>query len=198
MLKLTSYVALLFICLTPPAIAWDNTGHRVISAIAYRHLVPGVKQKIDHLTALSDPDYPALSRFLYLSTLPDKWRQIDHGVSGSWHFMDLPWSSDGTPTLPAAASNLLTRLAQFQPALQNPNTPLAEQATALAYVVHLTEDAHQPLHCINRFSRSFPYGDKGGNLFPIQASDASNLHQLWDQSARLILAYSPFGRGLGR
>lgn len=166
--------------------AWDSVGHRVISAIAYAHLTPEAKQKIDQLTALSDPAYPALSRFLYLSILPDIWRYKDRGASRAWHFIDTPWTTDNTPSPPAASPNLVTMLKASQSILQNPQSPLAEKYKALAYVIHLTEDAHQPLHCITRFSALLPQGDKGGNLFPIRAAHAKNLHAYWDQSARYL------------
>ncbi len=184
LLRLIKTTLLLLTLLTQPIFAWDSTGHRVISAIAYDHLTPNAKKTVDALTAISDPGYPPLMRFLYTSTLPDKWRQHDHGQSAAWHFIDTPWSTDETPTRPAAAPNLVDSLQTNQSLLKNPLATNAEKSTALAYVIHLTEDAHQPLHCIDRFSRAFPQGDKGGNLFPIRTKYADNLHSYWDQSAR--------------
>jgi hypothetical protein len=182
----TIFLLLSFTLFTQTAFSWDGTGHRVISAIAYEYLTPEAKQKIDALTALSDPNYPPLMRFLYTSTLPDQWRQNDNGQSASWHFINTTWSTDGTPTQSATTPNLVTVLQTNQSILKNPHATNTEKATALAYVIHLTEDAHQPLHCINHFSKAFPQGDKGGNLFSIRTKYTNNLHAYWDQSARQI------------
>ena len=34
----------------------------------------------------------------------------------------------------------------------------------LPWLVHLTGDVHQPLHCTSRFTKPQPHGDQGGNL----------------------------------
>jgi hypothetical protein len=45
---------------------------------------------------------------------------------------------------------------------------------ALRYVVHLVEDAHQPMHVGDR-------RDRGGNAVQLQFyRDQTNLHQIWD------------------
>lgn len=168
----------------PDAFSWDGTGHRIISAIAYEHLTAETKQKVDHLTAVSDPHYPPLMRFLYISTLPDRWRQAGGEQSTGWHFINKPWSADGAPTRPATTPNVGSALEENISALTSARSSTEEKAKALAYVVHLTEDAHQPLHNINRFSKDFSRGDKGGNAFPIHTKYADNLHTYWDQSAR--------------
>jgi hypothetical protein len=180
----------ILVFIAPAIFAWDSVGHRVISAIAYAHLTSEARQKIDEITAFSEPAYPALSRFLYLSMLPDIWRKKDRGTSSSWHFINTPWTTDNTPSPPATVPNLVTVLKHSQSILQNPQSPTAEKYTALAYVIHLIEDAHQPLHCISRFSTLLPQGDKGGNLFPIRTAHAKNLHAYWDQSARHMLPHA--------
>lgn len=185
--KLPAFILLCF--LSQCVFAWDSAGHRVISAIAYANLTPEAKQKTDTLTNLLDADYPPLARFLYVSTLPDQWRKQDQGLSNSWHFIDLPWSTDGTLVSPPGTPNLINILTLNEKLLINPNATDAQKASALAYVVHLTEDTHQPLHCINRFSHTLPHGDRGGNLLQIQTKYADNLHAYWDQSIRLLHRY---------
>ena len=194
-------VPLLLITLTLHAYAWDSAGHRLISAIAYANLTPAARQAVDRLTLIEDPGYPPLVRFLYISTLPDLWRK-DNPATASWHFINQPWSSDGAPTPPVSAPNLLTALQQNQATLINPDASQAQRATALAFVVHLTEDAHQPLHTLTRVSHAFPHGDLGGNDFPINSRYATNLHAYWDQAVRLLLKpsrhYPPGNRQIQR
>ena len=174
-------IAVLFLPQT--AFPWDATGHRLIAAIAYSQLTPQVRQTVDKITAQGDQGYPPLARFLYAATQPDKWRQNDGGESAAWHYLDTPWSVDGTPAIPAAKPNLLSMMQQSENTLTNPQASSTQKARALAYVLHLAGDAHQPLHCINRINAQFPKGDRGGNLFPIQDSRVSNLHAFWDQGA---------------
>lgn len=171
--------------LSPASFAWDSVGHRIISAIAYANLTPKAKQKVDALTTLLDAGYPPQIRFGYISTLPDKWRQNNKQLS-SQHFINFPWQIDNTPATPAVTPNLITALQTNEAILTSPAATSTQKANALAYVLHLTEDAHQPLHCINQFSIMFPHGDGGGNLFPIRSKYANNLHAYWDQSARFL------------
>ncbi|MBS0352024.1 MAG: S1/P1 nuclease [Proteobacteria bacterium] len=160
--------------------AWDPTGHKIVAAIAYAHLTSVAKAEIDRITEAGDPGYPALTRFLYAAPLPDIWRN-NNSVNSSWHFYNEPWSIDGTPGLPAADSNFVTALFHNVAILNNPTADFNQKYVALAWVEHLVADAHQPLHCINRFSKDFPQGDMGGNLFLIKGSDGLNLHSYWDQ-----------------
>ncbi|HVV67560.1 MAG TPA: S1/P1 nuclease [Gammaproteobacteria bacterium] len=181
-------IALLFISL--PAFSWDATGHRVIAAIAYSQLTPEVKRRVDHLTAFNDKGYPSLSRFLYLAVEPDKWRQSDGGESASWHYLDTPWRIDATPVITVTTPNLLSSLQENVNILSSDQASAAQKARSLAYVLHLVGDAHQPLHCINRISRQFPQGDRGGNLFPIQDNRVTNLHAFWDEGAIWLVPLS--------
>jgi hypothetical protein len=183
-------IILLFILLPLTAYPWDNTGHRIIAAIAYAELTPDTKKTIDGLTAILDPGYAGQARFLYISTLADKWRKTGENNGKIPHYMNTPWSMDGTPTDPEPQANLVSVLQEKLSAYKNPHTPEKERAIALAYLVHLVGDAHQPLHCINRFSAAFPHGDRGGTLVPINTPQAkvNNLHAYWDQAAKLMLA----------
>jgi len=54
----------------------------------------------------------------------------------------------------------------------------AERGEALAWVLHLVGDIHQPLHTSARVTPSEPEGDRGGNLFKLRRRD--NLHRYWD------------------
>lgn len=177
---------LLLLLLPLTAYPWDSTGHRIIAAIAYDQLTPTTQQTVDHLTNIIDPGYSPKERFLYISTLPDRWRETGENNGKIPHFTNTPWREDGTPTTPEPIPNLVTVLQEKISIYKNPGTPEKEKAIALAYVTHLIGDAHQPLHCISRFSAAFPQGDRGGNLFPINTPDADNLHLYWDQAARLM------------
>ena len=155
--KLFGIYSLLVLLFFPQsAFPWDASGHRLIAAIAYSQLTPQVRHTVDNLTAQDDKGYPPLARFLYAATQPDKWRQSDGGESAPWHYLDTPWSVDGTPAIPAASPNLLSIMQQSENTLTSNQASDAQKARALAYVLHLAGDAHQPLHCINRINAQFP------------------------------------------
>jgi hypothetical protein len=62
------------------------------------------------------------------------------------------------------------------------NSPAADRAVALCWLMHLTGDIHQPCHSTALFSRRlFPdvkAGDRGGNL--VLTTQHRNLHAVWD------------------
>lgn len=191
------YSFLCFVCLVSgyvTAFAWDAVGHRLISAIAYEALSPSTQRQVDELTEYLDPGYPALSRFLYISALPDQWRSQTKREKNevvqilNTHYINLPWVVGKIATTPSTKTpTLLDAIALSHTTLHDPHAPKNQKALALAYVVHLVEDAHQPLHCINLWSPSFPKGDQGGNRFPIQQKYTPHLHAYWDQGTRLFL-----------
>lgn len=53
---------------------------------------------------------------------------------------------------------------------------------ALRLIIHYMGDLVQPFHCENRFSKSYPKGDKGANAFPLPNHyEVKELHALWDK-----------------
>src|SRR5947209_346561 len=71
-------------------------------------------------------------------------------------------------------------------------TPRARaRAVALAWLLHLVGDIHQPLHCSSRVSpdEPLPHGDAGGNTFRLD--DDRNLHGYWDRILDEAIAPEP-------
>lgn len=177
-----------------PLQAWNATGHRVIAAIAYDRLNPKAKARVDELLKQL-PDFanmPPREAFLAAAVWPDSIRNDPRFYDDiaenpkptpllpgfptmarhtNWHYIDIPFSPDGTPLEPTKVPNALTELKRIL---------RARQMTAydLPWLEHLTGDVHQPLHCVSRFTRSEPHGDQGGNLVFI--TPGRNLHSLWD------------------
>ncbi len=172
-------LALLFLAIK--SFAWTSTGHRIVAYMAYQQLSLEARSQVDQLSEILDPHYGPLQRFMYISVLPDKWRSDTFRAFIAWHYINQPYSLDGTPVKPASAPNLQTGLLQTKNWLTDPNVGLQQKALSLSLLIHLVADAHQPLHCINYFSGFFPKGDAGGNRFPIKDFQNKNLHFLWDQ-----------------
>lgn len=96
-----------------------------------------------------------------------------------WHYDDIPFSTDGTPTHPSCAPNALTQINAILQDLASPSVPDDRKTFLLPWLLHLVGDVHQPLHAVSRFSKEDPDGDQGGNK--VKVKSGSNLHSFWDQ-----------------
>src|SRR5258708_34426075 len=95
-----------------------------------------------------------------------------------WHFIDTPFSKDGT-TLPAIPTpNAQERIALFRGVLASTSAD-GLKSYDLTWLLHLVGDVHQPLHAATRESSTDPGGDAGGNLVKLDCSKDS-LHAFWD------------------
>src|ERR1700693_4464846 len=104
----------------------------------------------------------------------------DHLRHKYWHFVDTPFSQDGTalPSLPTP--NAETQIAAFRAVLAS-DQPDALKSYDLVWLLHLVGDVHQPLHCTTRVSHSEPNGDAGGNLVMLCSAPCKDeLHAFWD------------------
>jgi len=119
-----------------------------------------------------------------------------------WHFIDWPVFVDAQaeaaihpPELELdyrkandeQTMNAVQALNKALDELNDKQAPASHRAVALCWVLHLTADIHQPLHCATLYAaarfRELPVGDKGGNMIPVHeagADGARNLHWLWD------------------
>lgn len=196
---------LMIVSATVPVYAWNATGHKAISVFVYELLNPATRARIDALLA-KHPDYPKWTEgvpdalrgraaFLAASVWPDNIRSdprfyaagkpptpdipgLPEGAQANhaeWHYIDLPFSPDGTPTTQPPESNALVELKSIQ-AVEH--MPEQMQIYLLPWIIHITEDVHQPLHAIGRFTVNTPKGDQGSNL--VRLKDGSNLHSYWD------------------
>jgi hypothetical protein len=105
----------------------------------------------------------------------------DHLQHRYWHFIDLPFSTDGTPLLAPAAPNALTQIALFRQTIRS-DSGVDDQIRSydLAWLIHLVGDIHQPLHAASRFTQDEPSGDAGGSRVKLVQGSDKNLHEFWD------------------
>jgi S1/P1 Nuclease len=98
-----------------------------------------------------------------------------------WHFVDTPFSTDGTTTRPAPHPNALDEIQTLTAALAS-SEPDELKSYDLVWIEHLIGDVHQPLHDTSRFTKNPPNGDAGGNLVMICNTPkcTSELHAYWD------------------
>jgi len=176
--------------------AWNDAGHMVVAQIAYERLEPAVRERVDELSKIGAE--PENATFVTGACWPDDLKTVGIKTYNDWHFLDIPFSSDGT-RLPAARAKINVVWAMNQcvftlkkraPDPRFPNVALRavpdnEKARALRFLTHLVGDAHQPMHASSRFSRAHPKGDRGGNDFRL---GETNLHAFWDEGGGLFNA----------
>jgi len=146
------------------AYAWDDGGHMIVAQIAYERLTPEARRQADALAAqLKNPAVPGQKyNFVTAASWMDDIRRVEgYERMRKWHFIDR--TCDGhDPEAPHALSGLN----ESEAALRDRSTPEAKRVEALASVLHLVGDIHQPLHAIDT--------DVGGNTYPI-----SGVPELW-------------------
>lgn len=190
--------------------AWNRDGHKAVAWIAYQHLSPPVKAKVNSILQ-NHPDYSVWTRdlppgadcgleaFLHSSYWPDELK----GDPRFWD--DLAREIHPTPLLPGFADMKMHKdwhfinmpfVAAGQSGRDAGLVNIVERLAALraeplspcslAWLVHLVGDIHQPLHCVSRFTGrhlSDTTGKDRGDLGGnlFQLDDpAKNLHALWD------------------
>ena len=104
----------------------------------------------------------------------------DTAMHKYWHFIDQPFSPDGTALENASVPNAETQIAAFRAILAS-NSPDALKSYDLVWLLHLVGDVHQPLHCTSRFTQGLPHGDAGANAVNVRdGSTKKRLHAFWD------------------
>jgi hypothetical protein len=107
----------------------------------------------------------------------------DHNRHRYWHFIDEPFSTDGTPLQQPVAPNAQTEIAIFRNTIGDKTVSADIRSYDLAWLLHLVGDVHQPLHATSRFTHTEPNEDEGGNTVKIKCSacqDSTELHAFWD------------------
>ena len=105
----------------------------------------------------------------------------DHLMHRYWHFIDTPFSTDGTALTQPVAPNARTQIELFSAAIAGTDASDDVKSYDLVWLEHLVGDVHQPLHATSRFSADLPSGDRGGNSVALCASPCKDeLHAFWD------------------
>jgi S1/P1 Nuclease len=206
-------ISIALIAFSEPAPAWDLFGHHVVGSIAWEELSEPTRLAVCELLqkAPADSDLPGLMppgprplearcRELFVKT--QGWADLVRDEIWSnrkvrydhpdWHYVNHFWTSEpsGSPAGPrplperGTLGELSIRLPESIARAANPSLSAPDRAVALAWVLHLTGDAHQPLHSSGRVTSLDPKGDRGGNDFALDDLESPNLHALWDSILR--------------
>ncbi len=141
--------------------------------------------------------------FMMAATWPDEIKAAGSGYTGSdtpptnedpnlnvgytdtnahkyWHFIDTPFSDDGTALPAVPQPTIIEKITAFRAALAT-REKAAVKSYDLVWLLHLVGDIHQPLHCTTRVTAVKPKGDLGGNLVVLTGSP-NELHAYWDDA----------------
>lgn len=191
--------------------AWDDVGHKLTGYVAWQTMSPDVREKVIKIlrSAPEDSDlgvlYPANSRsdaaknlefFMIATTWADIVRDRDFKVryekyhKGNWHYSDTFWAQENNQVkilenFKEDGGKGVEKLIEFEKVLKDANASNADKAIALAWILHIGGDLHQPLHTSARVTELEPKGDQGGNTFLLTPKETPrnqqvNLHWFWD------------------
>ena len=181
-------LALILSLFSSMALAWNGTGHRLIAQIAYDYLNPQAKSMCSDYLRL-DSNSSLESKFVATSTWLDSVRKATRYHLDPLHYIDIPFSTDGTELPKIKAMNALTAIQRAVKVLSSTQevSPFIKDFH-LRVLLHVVGDIHQPLHTVTKVSHDLPQGDQGGNLFILAANPVGgNLHQYWDNGGGALL-----------
>lgn len=187
--KKAAVACLLGLCCWPMtnAYAWGIYGHRLVTDLAMSQLSSAQRHQVNHVLA-GCPLLPQSARSaMAASAWPDVIKQQGVLQFNDWHYTNLPLLKTPRHSHINAGGRLLWALRHNLDILRNTHLGVCDHAFALAFVMHLVADAHQPLHCANIYSVDFPDGDNGGNRYLLPLARTPNLHRYWDMGAGLLL-----------
>jgi hypothetical protein len=168
------------------SLSWGAGGHMMVAKIAFDRLTPNAKKEVKKLLAVQIEPTSATAKspdFVNAAHWADDLREFpDFDSFLALHFIDTPFSDDGTDLPDIPANNIIKALKANVKTLKN-STNEKKRAQALRFIIHFVGDIHQPLHAATRVSSDEPDGDHGGNFVFIKVPGRPKkvkLHSYWD------------------
>lgn len=180
-------------------LTWHSNGHYIVAYIAQEYLSntnpEALKWANDLLSPFTQMCGENLYPFVEASTWSDKIKSQGWKLLNTHHYISKPWSDEG---LEAKSENntfanvvfgiqdSIQTLSSLRRDAYGSSMALLGRSISLRTLIHYLGDIHQPLHTEERFAKSTPKGDQGGNLFFISHYEGkdnywNNLHFIWDQ-----------------
>ena len=183
--------------------AWGPEGHEIVAAIALRRLTPAARDALApvlggrNLTDLDVASWPDIVR-------GDREIEAKYPKNAHWHFIDfdvtLWYGPDFRLETTPDGNDAVTQIPRWAAVLGDATRPPEDRLDALRFVVHITGDIHEPMHCAQR------YGDVGGNMLRVEsfaghcvsfdpevpAEYSRCVHSVWDKAlvAELMCGHS--------
>ncbi|KGP63847.1 3'-nucleotidase [Legionella norrlandica] len=179
---------LFFLSAIPYGYTWNAIGHQLVAQIAYDNLTPAAKRMCN---LYSHSRAKTSNSFVKSASWLDSIRENDIHWYDALHYIDIPFSKDGTALPPQPEINALWGIKQSVKVLASNKAKVTDKKLSLRILTHLVGDIHQPLHTVTKINEKLPKGDLGGNLFQLgQNPIGNNLHKYWDNGGGALM-----GRG---
>jgi hypothetical protein len=150
------------------AFGWGNIGHRVVGKIAETRLSPAAKTKL--ATILGKDTLADVANWPDWIKSDEAWKEASY-----WHYVSIPDGQTYRDITPDPRGDIVQAIQRFTRELKDPNTTAQKRREAVAFLVHLMGDIHQPLHVGKT-------DDQGGNTHKLTWFGVNtNLHEVWDE-----------------
>jgi S1/P1 Nuclease len=207
-----------------PAIGWDDVGHKITGYIAWQRMSAQARENVIKILRAAPEDSQLgtfyknygpeaedirkLEYFMFVPTWADVVRDRAFDTrykkyhKGNWHYDDTFWRQVNGQVEELSGfeegGQAVPKLVEFDAVIRNSSASNADKAIAIAWILHLGGDIHQPLHTSARVTDTEPKGDQGGNLFllsPVGTARENqvNLHWFWDS---IVGRNVPFKNGM--
>ena len=189
--------------------AWDHPAHMATAAVAFMEIEqsnPELADKLD-LLFMAHPDASAFwvaagdsrgrERSSRMFIEGARWADDTKGSifdRPTWHTARWPIVLKDAPEEAKVAASArkgqpagqaIEALVMNYAMLASADTNPSERASALAWLLHLVGDIHQPLHVSDQYSKEFPAGNGAGTLEYVMdpiGGIPMPLHLLWDSN----------------
>ncbi len=193
------------------AFAWDDVGHKITGYIAWQRMSPAARENVIKILRAAPEDSQLATFYQSYGSEPEETRKREYFMlvttwadivrdrdfktrfakynKGNWHYADTFWKQvngkvEELTGFPEGGLGL-EKLIEMDKVLRDPAASNGDKAVAIAWIMHIGGDLHQPLHTSARVTDVEPKGDQGGNLFLLspegaKREDRVNLHSYWD------------------
>jgi hypothetical protein len=181
--KWIKWIVLVFVLQANICFGWGVTGHRVVAEVAQKHLSKKAAKAMEEIIGKEKLAYWANWPDFIKSDTTHHW-----DAASKWHYVDLPGyigrQEFEKELQQLKGENLFTQINALSAVLKDNTKPVNDRRDALAFIIHLIGDLHQPLH-VGRDE------DQGGNKITVYWFEKkTNLHAVWDASLIDFQQYS--------
>ncbi|WKK86800.1 S1/P1 nuclease [Marivirga arenosa] len=149
------------------ALAWGQTGHRVVGEVASFYLKKKVSKRVNDI--LNRQSMAVASVWMDNIKSEDKYDFMK-----PWHYVTIPNGLTYEETEKNPDGDAIMKIKEIVKNLKAGNLSAQEEQNQLKILIHLVGDIHQPLHVGTG-------EDIGGNAVKLKwFGKNSNLHRVWD------------------
>lgn len=202
--RITALTPILLASIAASVLAWDDGGHMLIARIAYERMDASARARTSSAAAVlnnNGTNYSFVSLACWMDDIKERNSSSPYkGKFRTWHYINIGCSptdpdifAENTP-LSATNGDIIRALSHAASSLRSGtfDAIIPNEAVALAVIVHLVGDIHQPMHTASRYdpdrSKTDRPNDAGGNAVSIaNLADTpwkKNLHTFWDEAYR--------------